>query len=205
MKKFFLALVAMTALTVSTASATPVGTFAFGGGVQTVVAPGNSFTLLTNINPDTTAYGTLSNTGSGDFATGSPRFMYIVGALGSPFTFTNVNVSSGVTLNFGAQGGPVEWSFTSNGFLGSSLVVGPFGPSNAASATLTGIFTKGNDTEVGTIAFSFQNTVPPPTGDATASTAANSYSADASTVPEPSTYAMLGTALLGLGLLRRRK
>ncbi len=204
MKKFFLAMVAMAALTVGTASATPVGSFAFTGGTNTVVAPGSSFTLLTNIDPDVNAYGRFTNTGTGDFNTVTPAFMYIVGAPAGPgtFTFTAANVVAGVTLNFGTSAGTIGYSFTSDGFLGTTLVSEPFGSSTFAGSTLTGFFTKGGDTERGTIAFSFQNTIRP--GDPVG-VLDTSYSADASTVPEPATYAMLGTALLGLGLLRRRK
>ncbi len=204
MKKFYLAMVAMTALTVGTASATPVGNFAFSGGTNTVVAPGSSFTLLTNIDPDRDAYGRFTNAGTGDFNTVTPAFMYIVGAPAGPGTFTinETNVVTGVTFNFGTSVGSIGYSFTSDGFLGTTLVSEPFGSSTFAGATLTGIFTKGGDTERGTIAFSFQNTVRPgfPIG-----VLDTSYSADASTVPEPATYAMLGSALLGLGLMRRRK
>ncbi len=203
MKKFFLAMVAMAALTVGTASATPFGTFAFSGGTNTVVAPGSSFTLLTNIDPDVNGYGRFTNAGTGDFSTVTPAFMYIAGAPAGPgsFAITAANVVSGVTFNFGTSAANIGYSFTSDGFLGSTLVSNPFGPSNSASATLLGTFTKGANTERGTIAFSFQNTI----SSNAQGVLETSYSADASTVPEPSTYAMLGSALLGLGLLRRRK
>jgi len=202
MKKFFLAMAAIVALTVGTASATPVGTFAFSGGTQTVVAPGNSFTLLPVVLPgDTSAWGTFSGPGTGDFQIVNPFYMYIVGATaGNNFQVTETNVNAGLTFNFGANSSTTAYSFTTTGFSGSSLVSSP--SFNVAGAILLGYFTKGADTEVGSITFSFQNPVAPSN---TVPTSSTSYSADASTVPEPSTYAMLGTALLGLGLLRRRK
>ncbi len=202
MKKFFLAMVAMTALTVGTASATPVGTFSFSGGVNTVVAPGSSFTLLSSVLPaDNQAFGTLGGGSTGDFALTPPNFMYIDGQAGpGSFVVSEAGVNAGVRFNFGPSFGSVAYYFISTGFTGSSLVSVPNG--NIAGATLLGNFYKGSDVEQGSIVFSFQN---PVSGVNIQPTTETTYSADASTVPEPSTYAMLGSALLGLGLLRRRK
>ncbi|MCX6611247.1 MAG: PEP-CTERM sorting domain-containing protein [Acidobacteria bacterium] len=201
MKKFFLALVAMTALTVGTASATPVGTFSFAGGVNTVVAPSSSFTLLSAVLPaDTQAFGTIGGGSTGDFALTPPNFMYVHGQAGpGNFVVTEAGVNAGVRFNFGPSFGSTAYYFISTGFAGSTLVSVP--NNNVAGATLLGNFYKGSNVEQGTIVFSFQNTVTGVTQPASETT----YSADASTVPEPSTYAMLGSALLGLGLLRRRK
>ena len=202
MKKFFMALVAMTALTVGTASATPVGTFSFAGGVNTVIAPSSSFTLLSSVLPsDNQAFGTLGGGSTGDFALTPPNYMYINGQAGpGSFTVDEAGVNAGVRFNFGPSFGSIAYYFISTGFAGPTLVSVP--SSNVAGATLYGNFYKGSDIEQGTIVFSFQNTVSNVNVQPTTET---TYSADASTVPEPSTYAMLGSALLGLGLLRRRK
>jgi len=202
MKKFFLALVAMTALTLSAA---PIGTFSFRGGVNTVVAPSDSFTLLSGVpNDDLNSLGKIGSGSTGDFTIANPAYMYIPTATNvapTPFSFvvTAAGVNAGLRFNFGPSIGSIAYFFISTGFAGPTLVSVP--NVNVAGATILGNFYKGNDVEAGTITFSFQNPVSGTTQPATET----SYSADASTVPEPSTYAMLGTALLGLGWMRRRK
>jgi len=202
MKKFFMALVAMTALTVGTLSAAPVGTFSFNGGVNTVMAPSSMFTLLSAVLPaDPAAFGTIGGGSTGDFTIANPAYMYIDGATTpGDFLVDEATVNGGLRFNFGPNIGTISYYFISTGFVGTTLVSSP--SNNVAGATLLGNFYKGDDVEAGTITFSFQNTIPP---SATQPATETTYSADASTIPEPSTYAMLGTALLGLGWMRRRK
>lgn len=180
MKKFLMvALTAMTMMVAQAGAATLNGTVSFAGNIITPVAAGDnalSFSVVSN--PDTIGVVFLS---TGDLTV--PTFSAVTAPVQ---TLTTAN-ANGFTINF------ANYTFVANSYSGATLVNGT---GNALSVVLHGTFSNNSGTGDGTVIVTFQDpqTIPQDT-----------YSGSGSTVPEPSTYAMLGSALLGLGLLRRRK
>jgi hypothetical protein len=118
---------------------------------------------------------------------------------------TNVVFAPGLSLDstnlsaFSFSGGGV--TFTPSSFRGATFIQIPI--AGVIAVQLNGLWSKAGFTDTaGTLDFTFQGVTSNVTS---VSDSIYTYSASGSTVPEPSTYAMLGSALLGLGLLRRRK
>lgn len=186
MKKFFMVALAAMSLGVMQSSAAILnGTVSFSGNVVTPVAPGDTTITFSALPLAGGPIGQITAS-NGDL---SAPFNSQVFAISGLTLGPNVN---GYTLNFN-----FAYFFVASSFDGPSLVNGA---GNALAVTLNGTFFKntdsGTDSGNGTVTFTLQNPQTEPE---------DSYSASGSTVPEPSTYAMLGSALLGLGLLRRRK
>jgi hypothetical protein len=117
-------------------------------------------------------------------------------SLSSTFTFSDANLGTvpgfpSVVLDFGFTAGP------SANFNGGSVNDGLL-PGESASFTVSGAaFTGFTESQICTaIHVRFQN-VPPPFGSDVGTAAGN--------IPEPSTILLLGTALLSLGGLARRR
>ncbi len=152
--------------------------------------PGGVFSVLTSniwIDMDITidaplVLGTPSNITGGYFdlliGTGTPAWALALGVNSGTVTVNQ----NGLTLSLLAQGG--------------ATLCGGCSPNN--TLPIDGPFT---------ISFSSQGVqlVAPTSNVIGAFTANGSADVTGTFVPEPSTYAMLGTALLGLGYLRRRK
>lgn len=116
---------------------------------------------------------------TGDFATVVVPTTFTIADVANPVVALNPWFSvSGFTFNLGSM------TLVSN--------VGGFTYAGAGTVAAAGF-----DTTIINYRFSTQ---PSATGNQGAS-----WSLTASTIPEPGTYALIGSALLGLGILRRRK
>ncbi len=187
MKKFFMVAVAAMSLTAIQAVAAPLyGTVGFSGNIMTPVNGGANSITFVSLPSVTSPEGAVTAS---------------TGAFTQPF-LTDVQTPVlqlgpgvvGYVFNFGPTLGSA-YTFTVSGFSGATLVSNVPGE-GSRSILLFGEYARGADSSLGTLRISFQN---PQTGNP------STYSADGSSIPEPATYAMLGSALLGLGLLRRRK
>jgi hypothetical protein len=196
MKKILVMAFASIAMLTVNASAAPInGTFSMGGGTISAVSCANPLVGLAvgdncvnfTVNPIA-----VTLTGDNDFSAAAVLSQVTAAplSLNSP--------SGGTVFNVSTLANVPLFSFTQTGNVGPSLVLG----NNAGgfAINLVGIYKKtGFDDTEGILNFTFQ----PPISASGGGT--YTFSASGTTVPEPGTYAMLGTALLGLGLLRRRK
>lgn len=191
MKKFVFSLLAAGLMTFSLSAASITGTVAFSGTAITAPVSVGDGSITFSVTPI-------------GFVGGSSGSMALLALTTSPPTTpvtTNTPLLDGANLN------SITFTigsllFTPTSFSGASLVT-----SNGAGGFAINLFgtysAAGYDNTDGTLNFTFQ---PPPIDpSSTNAIPSYSYSASGTTVPEPSTYAMLGTALLGLGYLRRRK
>ncbi len=181
MKKFFMVALAAISMCVTQSSAALIsGSFGFDTGNVLVAGLTNSSLTFTS-NP----VFALLNSPSGDFSTFANDNDPITIAPSLTLNTGNLAVSTFVFSGF---------TFTPSSFSGPTLVqqMGSF-----YFVALNGVYSGHGFTPTGGVFnISFQS--PSNNGAFTAS-------GSGSVIPEPSTYAMLGSALIGLGLLRRRK
>lgn len=195
MKKVFMTMaLALAAMVLPSQAAQINGLFFFSQNNAVIGGPTAGSPLMFNVGANTLEFLTLNpvfevGTRNGDFTLVAQDTPIVASSL-----ILDGNNFNGFTFTFGG------FTFTPDGYEGANLV-NLFTPTNSNqqfySVSLVGNYDySGFDTTRGTFTISFQT---PPTGGPW------SASGSGEAIPEPSTYAMLGTALLGLGYLRRRK
>ncbi len=143
--------------------------------------------------------GVPSNVNFGIFALACPTCSTLAGGIGStfsPFTFDLIvtDITDGATGKFtgtstggmvysNLSGLTVNWAPLQLGPGTNNAMSGSFGPTSFTTTVFTGIVAPNSGTDVG------QSTVQ----------------GFVSSVPEPATFGLIGGALLGLGLLRRKR
>ena len=119
---------------------------------------------------------------------------------GDSLTSSSLALTSGLGFTFSFGVGP-KFTFTPTSYQGANFVnISIVGSVTSYDIYLLGDFTgAGYDSSAGELNINFRT---PASGNPLVFSASGSGQ---TTVPEPSTFALFGTALVGLGLLRRRK
>ena len=193
MKKFFMVALAAMSLGVIQSSAAPLiyGTFNLSNGSVLTFPVVTATTLSFSTNPIFLIQGeptsTFSILDANDTVTSST--LALTSALAFSFDFVDLSAST------------TRFTFTPTSFQGANFVnISTSGTVTSYDIFLLGNYTgAGYDSSVGELNINFRT---PASGNPSVFAASGSGQ---TTVPEPSTYAMLGSALVGLGLLRRRK
>lgn len=131
---------------------------------------------------------------------GQPTDTFGVLIPGDSLTSSSLSLTSGLAFTFSFGVGP-KFTFTPTSYQGANFVnISTVGTVTSYNIYLLGDFTgAGYDSSAGELNINFRT---PASGTPLVFSASGSGQ---TTVPEPSTYAMFGAALVGLGLLGRRK